>query len=197
MGHILTNEGVAPDPSKVNAIQVMPKPDDRNGVHRYLAMCQYLSKFCPRLSEAVFPLRDLIKMNVEFMWTDVHEESFNSAKDLIVSGCILQYYDLTLPVVLQIDALEEASGGVLLQDEGMSGHCDMSEQMASVSVWKERYSCSYISSATRNNIQKPLSKAPRRLQRMMLKLQQHDFPFNTRKEKRCSLYSVHFVSSAS
>ena len=154
MGRILTNKGVAPDPSKVNAIQEMPKSDGRNGVQRFLAMCQYLSKFCPRLSEAVLPLRDLIKMTVEFMWTDVHEESFNSAKDFIVSGSILQYYDLTLPVVLQIDAWEEAIGGVLLQDEGMSGHCDMSEQMASVSLWKERYSCSYILSATRNNIQK-------------------------------------------
>ena len=116
MGHILTNKGVAPDPSKVNAIQEMPRPDDRNGVQRFLGMCQYLSKFCPRLSEVVLPLRDLIKMNVEFMWTDVHEKSFNSAKDLIISRNILQYYDVTLPVVLQVDASEEAIGGVLLQD---------------------------------------------------------------------------------
>ena len=55
-------------------------------------------------------------MNVEFMWTDVHEKSFNSAKDLIISRNILQYYDITLPVVLQVDASEEAIGGVLLQD---------------------------------------------------------------------------------
>ena len=94
----------------------MPKPDDRNGVQRFLGMCQYLSKFCPRLSEVVLPLRDLIKMNVEFMWTDVHEKPFNSAKDLIISRNILQYYDITLPVVLQVDASEEAIGGVLLQD---------------------------------------------------------------------------------
>ena len=94
----------------------MPKPDDRNGVQRFLGMCQYLSKFCPRLSEVVLPLRDLIKMNVEFMWTDVREKSFNSAKDLITSRSILQYYDVTLPVVLQVDASEEATGGVILQD---------------------------------------------------------------------------------
>ena len=50
------------------------------------------------------------------MWTDVHEKSFNSAKDLIISRDILQYYDVTLPVVLQVDASEEAIGGVLLQD---------------------------------------------------------------------------------
>jgi hypothetical protein len=32
MGHVLTDKGVAPDPSKVSAIQEMPKPVDRNGV---------------------------------------------------------------------------------------------------------------------------------------------------------------------
>ena len=61
MGHILTNKGVAPDPSKVNAIKEMPKPDDRNGVWRFLGKCQYLSKFCSRLSKVVFPLHDLSK----------------------------------------------------------------------------------------------------------------------------------------
>ena len=83
-------------------------------VQRFLGMCQYLSKFCPRLSEVVLPLRDLIKMNVEFMWTDVHEKSFNSAKDLIISRNILQYYDVTLPVVLQVDASQVDNHGKIL-----------------------------------------------------------------------------------
>jgi hypothetical protein len=64
MGHILTDKGVAPDPSKVIAIQEMPKPVDRNGVQRFLGMCQYLAKFCPKLSKTVLPLRDLTRINV-------------------------------------------------------------------------------------------------------------------------------------
>ena len=80
MGHILTDKGVAPDPSKVSA-----KLNDRNAVQRFLGMCQYLSKFCSGLSKAVLPLRDLIRINVEFIWTDVHEYSLNSAKDLLAS----------------------------------------------------------------------------------------------------------------
>ena len=111
MGHILTDKGVAPDPSKMIAIQEMPKPVNRNGVQRFLGMCQYLSKFCPKLSKIVLPLRDLTRINVEFIWTDVHESAFNSAKDLIASSTILQYYDVTLPVTLQVDASDEAIGG--------------------------------------------------------------------------------------
>ena len=116
MGHVLTDKGVAPDPSKVSAIQEMPKPVDRNRVQRFLGMCQYLSKFCPKLSKIVLPLRDLTRVNVEFIWTDVHESAFKSAKDLIASSTILQYYDVTLPVILQVDASDEAIGGVLLQN---------------------------------------------------------------------------------
>ncbi|CAB3979301.1 Transposon Ty3-G Gag-Pol poly [Paramuricea clavata] len=116
MGHILTDKGVAPGPSKVIAIQEMPKPVDRNGVQRFLGMCQYLSKFCPKLSKIVLPLRDLTRINVEFIWTDVHESAFNSVKDFIASSTILQYYDVTLPVTLQVDASDEAIGGVLLQN---------------------------------------------------------------------------------
>ena len=41
MGHILTDQGVAPDPSKVSAIRDMPKPNDRNAVQRF--WCVYVS----------------------------------------------------------------------------------------------------------------------------------------------------------
>ena len=116
MGYLLTDKGVAPDPSKVTAIQEMPKPKDRTGVQRFLGMCQYFSKFCSNLSNTVLSLRDLTKLDVVFNWTEVHERAFNSAKDLIASSTCLRYYDVTLPVTLQVDASEEAISGVLLQE---------------------------------------------------------------------------------
>jgi len=46
----------------------------------------------------------------------MHENSLNSAKQLIASATVLQYYDPSSPVTLQVDASENAIGGVLLQD---------------------------------------------------------------------------------
>ena len=40
MGHYLTGNGVAPDPSKVKSIREMPRPTDKVGVQRFLGMCQ-------------------------------------------------------------------------------------------------------------------------------------------------------------
>ncbi|CAB4037346.1 Hypothetical predicted protein, partial [Paramuricea clavata] len=205
MGHILTDKGVALDPSKVIVIQEMPKPVDRNGVQRFLGMCQYLSKFCPKLSKIVLPLRDLTRLNVEFIWTDVHESAFNSAKDLIASSTILQYYDVTLPVTLQVDASNEAIGGVLLQNGKsvcFTSHTLDSTERNYAQIEKECLAivtcmskCHQYLYGKKNILvhtdhqpqetifRKPLSKAPRRLQRMMLKLQQYHFSVQYKKGK--------------
>ena len=117
MGHKLADKGVESDPAKVAAIREMPAPTDKSGVQRFLGMCQYLSKFCHNLSETVLPLRDLTKENSAFLWSNNHENAFNSAKNLVASATALRYYDATLPVTLQVDASEDSIGGVLLQND--------------------------------------------------------------------------------
>ena len=63
----LTDQGIKLDTEKVSAVREMPRPEDKAGVQRFLGMCQYLSKFCPNLSEMVLTLRNLIKQNLEFI----------------------------------------------------------------------------------------------------------------------------------
>ena len=47
IGHSLTSEGVRVDPSKVEAILQMTKPEDVQGVRRILEMTNYLAKERP------------------------------------------------------------------------------------------------------------------------------------------------------
>ena len=197
MGHKLTDKGVEPDPAKVDAITKMPTPTDKSGVQRFLGMCQYLSKFCHNLSEIVLPLRDLTKENSTFLWSNNHENAFNSAKNLIASATALRYYDPTLPVTLQVDASEDAIGGVLLQNDQpvcfTSHRLNNTEKnyaqiekecLAIVSCMNKWHQYLYgkhdITVHTDHQpletiFKKPLSKAPRRLLRMMLKLQRYQF----------------------
>ena len=55
-------------------------------------------------------------MTPAFLWSQSHETALNSAKRLVASTTGLRYYDPHLPVTLQVDASDNAVGGVLLQE---------------------------------------------------------------------------------
>ena len=65
IGHVLTPEGVKPDPSKVEAIVKIERLKDVVAVRRLVGLVNYLSKFLRKLSELCEPLRRLTHKNIE------------------------------------------------------------------------------------------------------------------------------------
>ena len=216
MGHRLMDKGVEPDPAKVDAITNMPTPTDKSGVQCFLSMCQYLGKFCHNLLETVLPMRDLTKENSIFLWSNNHEDAFNLAKNLIASATALRYYDPALLETLQVDVSEDAIGGVLLQNDQpvcfTSHRLNNTEKnyaqiekecLAIVSCMGKWHQYLYgkhdITVHTDHQpletiFKKPLSKAPCRLQGMMLKLQRYQFSVQYKKGKQ--LYVADTLSRA-
>ena len=68
MGHVISNEGLKPDPDKVSAMKNMPKPASSSEVETLLAFVNYLSKFLPKLSDVSAPLRELTISLAKFTW---------------------------------------------------------------------------------------------------------------------------------
>ena len=60
-GHLISADGLKPDPSKLKAVQEMPPPTNKTELQTMLGMINYLSKFAPKLSETTKPMRDLLK----------------------------------------------------------------------------------------------------------------------------------------
>ena len=94
----------------------MPRLTDVAGVQR-LGFVNYLSKFLPKISVVMVPIRNLTKSDVPWTWSDVQEQAFEKVKKLVTEARVLRYYDMNKPLVIQCDASEKGLGTALLQED--------------------------------------------------------------------------------
>ena len=114
VGHVLSADGVKPDPQKVEAIIAMPAPANREDLQRFLGVVTYLSKFIPNMSQKSAPLRQLLQKDVEWSWGQLEEDTFTCLKTSISSAPVLMFFDPKEPVTLSVDASSKGVGAVLL-----------------------------------------------------------------------------------
>ena len=73
VGHIISAEGLKPDPEKARAMKEMPHPTTKEDVRWFLSS---MAKFLPMLAEVETPLRELTKKDVLFHWDAPQAEAF-------------------------------------------------------------------------------------------------------------------------
>lgn len=112
VGHLLTSQGVKPNPENTQAIHIMPSPQDKLGLQRFLGMINYLSKFIQNYSELTAPLRALLHQDTEWCWLKLHEAAVLKLKDALTSPPVLQYFDIAK---LSADTSQNGLGAVCLQ----------------------------------------------------------------------------------
>ena len=93
MGHVVSNKGLKPDPSKVEAILKMEPPTDKAGVERLRGTVNYLSRFVSKLTDVMRTISDLTRPNIEWSWTPSHNKAFEEIKHLLTVAAVLAYFD--------------------------------------------------------------------------------------------------------
>ena len=116
LGHLITDVGVRPDPSKIKVIQNIETPTNIQQLQRFLGSVTYLAKFIPNLSELTQPLRELLSKEKEWFWDYMQQQAFEKLKETIQSPPTLKYFDSKLPITLSVDASSYAVGMVLMQN---------------------------------------------------------------------------------
>ena len=104
LGNIVSSKGLQPDPSKIEAILDMPKPDDKESLHTFLGMVNFLGQFIPNLSETTAPLGSLFKKDTLWQWNHKHDQAILQIQCTLSSHPVFAFFDINLPVCLQVDA---------------------------------------------------------------------------------------------
>lgn len=61
LGRVISQEGVAPDPAKVQAVQDWPTPNNLHEIRGFLGFADFYGQFVPNLAKVAAPLTDLTK----------------------------------------------------------------------------------------------------------------------------------------
>ena len=208
VGHLITADGLKPDPAKTEAVRCMPPPTDKEGVRRFLGFVTYLSKFIPNLSEIDAPLRQLTKSDVEFAWQPAQQQAFDKLKHLCTHHPVLKFYDVSKPVEIYCDASSTGLGAVLVQDDqpvAFSSRSMTDAETRYAQIEKEMLSIVHACTKFHHYIfgkhvtvfndhkplediyKKPLLSTPMRIQRMRLRLQWYDIAVKYRRGKDMEL----------
>ena len=116
LGHVVSQEGVATDPEKVEAVRNWPQPKCIQEVRSFLGFVGYYRRFCPDFATTARPLNVLTSKDTPFRWEQEEEDAFRQLKTQMMEAPVLTYPDPSRPYILDTDASNEAAGGVLSQE---------------------------------------------------------------------------------
>jgi hypothetical protein len=121
LGLIVGRDGFKMDPEKVRTILEWKTPRSATDVLRFNGFCNFYRRFIKNYSKIVTPLINLTKKNAIFNWSLECQDAFETLKQTVASAPTLRPFDWTKEAILETDASDFVSGGVLSQydEEGI------------------------------------------------------------------------------
>ena len=171
-------------------------------------MVNYLSCFLPNLSDVMKPLRDLTHKDAVWCWDHLQEKAWYDIKSLIVSAPVLAYYKSTEVLEIQCDSSQSGLGAALMQNghpivyasraltETESRYAQIEKEMLAIVFSVEKFNDYTFGRKTivhtdhkplESIVKKPLHRAPKRLQGMMIRLQKYDLEIRYERGNRMFL----------
>ena len=105
----------------------MEFPGDKETIHSFLGMVNFLNHYSPRCEELCSPLRNLILKDAHYKISAEHRKTFLDIKSEFKKKIILPYFDKNKVTVLQTDASKKGFGagkGICFLDQLHQGHRD-------------------------------------------------------------------------
>ena len=116
-GFTLSEEGISPDVTKVDAVRNFKTPESVADVRSFLGLVSYCSRFIRDYSTLTDPLRYLTKKHAKWKWTTEHQDAFDKLKDALTSSEVLAFYNPNAETKLIVDASGVGLGAILCQKQ--------------------------------------------------------------------------------
>ena len=113
LGHVLSKNGVATDPAKIQAVANWPTPTDISQLRSVLGLFDYYRRFIEGYGVICRPLHDLLKKG-PFVWGNEQEIAFQKLKKALITAPVLALPDFQSPFVLETDASGTGIGSVIM-----------------------------------------------------------------------------------
>ncbi|XP_076065272.1 uncharacterized protein LOC143039284 [Oratosquilla oratoria] len=148
LGHVISQDGIKPQPDKVRAIKTFPRPARQKELLSFLGLAGYYRKFIPNFAEISLPLVNMTKGDVAGKhknrelgpWTPPQLHAFESLKSHLSSTVVLPYPNFAKPFLLTTDASASAIGGVLQQEDDGGRRRPLSYFSRTLNEHERRYS---------------------------------------------------------
>jgi hypothetical protein len=115
LGHVISDEGITADPTKVEAVMEWPAPTNVLEVRSFMGLAGYYRRFVEGFSKIASPIRELQKKNKKFVWIEKCAEVFWRLTKLLTTTSILKVPNMDADFLVCTDASKEGLGGVLMQ----------------------------------------------------------------------------------
>ncbi|XP_063809856.1 uncharacterized protein LOC135028570 [Pseudophryne corroboree] len=125
LGHIVSAEGVKPEPEKIRVVRDWPVPRTVKDVRSFLGFVGYYRRFIENFAKVATPLNELLRGKSgqeqrsasRVKWTEAQQTSFDQLKASLIEAPLLAYPDYGRPFKLYTDASHRGLGAVLSQEQ--------------------------------------------------------------------------------
>lgn len=117
LGHVITPNGIKPNPQKGKAVQEYPLPKTLKEIRSFLGLVGYYRRFIQNFAKILTPFTRCLKKNTKINVDDPeYVNAFLKCKEILVNAPVLAYPDFDKTFHLTTDASNVAIGGVLSQN---------------------------------------------------------------------------------
>lgn len=114
LGHMITPNGLAVDPTKIQVIQQWLPPTSTKVVRSFLGLASYYRRFIKNYATLASPLTDLLRKEA-FKWTEHAQAAFETLKVCLSSTPVLALPNFNETFHVETDASGVGIGAILSQ----------------------------------------------------------------------------------